>query len=87
MFCTELDFIRKLFHGNSHPCLYIDKCFRIKLDPIFNPPKPKIAAKNKYFFVSTPFLYQSSNFTLKNHLPNTVLTFSPHPDLKDVFHK
>jgi len=84
-FCIELDQIRKFFYGNSYPCLYIDKCIRIKLDSIFSPPKPKLTANKKPFFVSIPFLDHASNFALKKQLSNIVSKFYPQLELKIVF--
>ena len=65
--------------------MYINKCIRNKLDSIFSPPKPKITANKKPFFVSIPFLDHWSNFALKKQLSNIVSKFYSHLELKVVF--
>ena len=54
--CSKLKVIRKIFYSNSYPCSYIEKCFRIKLNSILDPPAPKLTAPMKPLFISIPFI-------------------------------
>ena len=84
-FCSELKVIRKIFYSNSYPCSYIEKCFRIKLNSIFDPPTPKLTAPKKPLFISIPFIDHSTNFALKKRLSNIISKFYPHISLKVIF--
>ena len=77
-------YLETVAFGNSNPCLYIDKCVRIKLQSFFT--SPKFSASRKPFFVPIRLLDLSSKFALKKkQLPNTVSKFYPQLKLKVVF--
>ena len=84
-FCSELEVIRKIFYSNSYPCSYIEKCVRIKLNSIFNPPALKLTAPKKPLFISIPFTDHSTNFALKKQLSNIISKFYPHITIKIIF--
>ena len=75
------------FFTQTHTPALTWKCFRIKLNSIFDSPTPKLTAPKKPTFISIAFIDHSTEFPLNKRLSNIISKFYPHISLKNYNHE